>query len=291
MATPVLAQENSEVANLQPSGNWVLDYADTRCRIVRTFERETGGDTTLLFFEQYEPSNAYSWLLAGEAVPNRSTVSVRFGPVNESFEQSGRIIEFGDYDRVIRGHGFRSSENIIITGSEKRGRTARKSTPVTPAVEKQPATPPIGDVEWLDIEAGTSRAVRIPLAEMEQVSAAMDDCMDNLVAHWGIHLEDHDRVAERAKMTNVADIARRVFRDYPSAALRQGRQAEIMLRLIIEEDGSASQCVRTDLTEAEMFDVGLCRLVMKRGEFEPARDSEGKPVRHYLIQRIRYVIS
>ena len=286
--TPLAAQQGATPPVLKPVGNWVLDYGENRCRIVRTFARDEGGETTLLFFEQYDPKTPFIWLVAGEAVPNRSRVSVHFGPVNDEFEVAGRGVKFGDFDNVVRGRSFKDrGDRAAQLAKAIKSREAAPGESLTPEQEEPDTT---AEIQWLDIEPGTKRAVRIPLAEMGQVAAAMEDCITNLIEHWGIDRASQDTVDKPPTMTNVGDIANRVMRDYPSKALRKGRGAEIMLRLVVEADGTASQCVRTDITDAEYFDQTLCDLVMKRGEFEPARDSKGKPLRYYLIQKIRYEI-
>ena len=280
---PVVGQERPVHQVLKPTGSWVLDYAENRCRLVRSFESENGGDETLLLFEKYHPGGTPIWIVAGDAVPGWSEVTVQFGPANDAFAVPGRKVKFGDFRQAIRGSSFSESSIGRIEDLEKLAARAAES-----AKDKKP--PVFGDIEWLDIQPNTKRAVRIPLAGMDQVSTAMDDCMTNLVSYWGIDPADQARVAKVPIVTNLGEITRRVATDYPDAALRRGQQAEIMLRLIIEANGKASECVRTDVTEAGLIDVELCKVVMKRGEFEPAADSEGRPLRYYLIQRLRYVI-
>ncbi len=277
-----------------PTTNWVLDYAENRCRIVREFASPDGNEKTVLFFEQQVPEQSYTWLVAGSAVPNRSTISVRFGPVNQTRETPGRQLSFGQFEQAIRGTGF-SPTLSSVAGSRKkssenrlRESTSRDGAPST--TQSSMPRPPVESIEWLDIEAGTRNAVRIPLAEMPQIAKAMESCMDDLVRSWGVDPAQQAKVAHPPKWKNLDHVAQRIVNTYPDKAARRGEQADLQLRLMIEASGEPSKCVRTNLTQADNFDNSACLAIMKDAEFEPARDTEGRPVRSYLVQRIKYIL-
>jgi outer membrane biosynthesis protein TonB len=120
--------------------------------------------------------------------------------------------------------------------------------------------------------------------------AALNKCTQDLVAHWGLDVEEQRNRASGPVWTNLPRIASRIQDDYPSSALRKGEQATIAFRIMIDDTGKPTNCVRTDITKAENFDDGTCRLVMRMGRFEPARATDGSPLPSYNVTQVRYVI-
>ena len=61
------------------------------------------------------------------------------------------------------------------------------------------------------------------------------------------------------------------------------------MRVIVEADGSVSECFVENSTETERLESPACREMLK-SEFEPARDAEGQPMRSFYASSISYVI-
>lgn len=281
LACPAAAQEDGAPVVLQPASKWVLDYGETRCRIVRKFAAEPGGKDTLLYFEQYSPGDTFRWLVAGSALPRRSKIALKFGPDNDAIETSSEGMSFGEYERVVTGFGF------IPFSTESGGVPERGDSDESPTRPEPPRHEPFA---WIDIEPDTDRAVRLPVDNMPAIEQAMKTCMDDLVRSWGVDPAQQARVVEKPQWLNLGDIAGRIQRLYPSSAVKRGEQGAIQLRLMIEADGTPSKCVRTNVNQMDNMDNSACLEIIQNGEFEPALDAEGRPVRSFLMQRIRYVI-
>ena len=119
---------------------------------------------------------------------------------------------------------------------------------------------------------------------------AMNVCTADLVRHWGLDPEQHKSFTRKPEWTNQQIIARRLQSTYPRDALRAGESALIQMRVIVETDGSVSGCALRYTTKAENLDSPACK-EMRRAQFEPALDNEGKPMRSFYMTRITYTVN
>ncbi len=63
--------------------------------------------------------------------------------------------------------------------------------------------------------------------------------------------------------------------EYPSAALRAGIEGRVSIRLSIGANGRATGCDVVTGSGSEALDAATCRLALRNGRFEPARDALG----------------
>ena len=132
----------------------------------------------------------------------------------------------------------------------------------------------------------------LELGEMKSVMAAMNNCMANLVEHWGFDVEEQRTVQSPPTVTNLNRVTRRIVDYYPHDALRKGAQADFHLRLTVGSDGLIKSCTLLNQTLAPDFDMERhpCTAFERIGEFEPALTANGNPVDSYYTVRIRYVM-
>lgn len=67
--------------------------------------------------------------------------------------------------------------------------------------------------------------------------------------------------------------------DYPSAAIRRELEGTVGYSLQISASGKVESCTVTRSSGHSSLDQATCRLLPRRGKFEPARDSSGAKVR------------
>ncbi len=65
--------------------------------------------------------------------------------------------------------------------------------------------------------------------------------------------------------------------DYPSAALREGRQGTSRFTVKVGEDGRVVECQIVGSSGSPDLDEAACAAMKRRARFEPALDAEGKP--------------
>lgn len=286
---PQAASAQGDVAPVVvPTSDWVLDYGEDRCRIVRSFGE---GDTkSIIYFEQAEPSSVLNWVVAGPLLgPLRakSKVTVQFGPGNPSFEMEHQGATLGQFGDALSSTGFRGmiSETTSSGDPENAQRfdeMAKSSRTLVPSEGAK--------VEWLEIRPDRSGPVRFALGNMQPAYEAMNACMANLVTHWGL---DPQRELQRVSgpvPTNPEVVATRIQRKYPHSALEKGQQALIAARVMVDAEGKITDCAIVELTEAEKFGAGVCRQITSTARFDPAVDASGAAMPSYYVFRIRYVI-
>lgn len=78
--------------------------------------------------------------------------------------------------------------------------------------------------------------------------------------------------------------------DYPPEALRGRQEGVVGFTLAIAPDGSVSGCRIEASSGYRALDEAVCTLLAARGEFEPARDADARPVMGHWSSRFRWVL-
>jgi len=78
--------------------------------------------------------------------------------------------------------------------------------------------------------------------------------------------------------------------DYPSAALREGREGVVAYALDVGTDGMPIACSITTSSGHADLDERTCTLLTRRARFEQAKDAKGNPVRAVFTGRMRWGI-
>ena len=275
-----LAAEETRV--LSPISAWHLDYGVAVCRMVRMFGSKDA--PTALLLEQHAPSAVFSTIIAGgalDALGRRGEVEGRFGdvfgPLTDDRRPKRTLAEYGP---------------AVHFGRYK---------------PRDPNAPEHDDPEFaleianrLPVEDGAAiahitlsrkdDAVRLETGDLAPVFEAINTCTRDLATDWGLEPDALDRIAVLPRWENVSHVARRIQSDYPRGALVKGAQADLHVRVMVEADGSVGDCRITELTTATDFGEKPCETIRRYGEFEPALDSKGAPMRYFYVTRISYRI-
>ncbi|GAB5348712.1 energy transducer TonB [Alteriqipengyuania sp. 357] len=278
---PAMAAKEKEPETLQPSSNWHADYSPTSCKLVRIFGE--GDDKVVLMMEQHQPAGTFETTVAGSPVEKLrlpssvEEITYRFGPHEEERETSAFSGTLGEYGLAalftIGAFGQVTSDALadrdeeyvppapvnVFTGKFSAERAAR--------------------IEWLEIER-RRRPLRLATGPMDKALAVMDNCMESLVAEWGVDIAAHRELQRRATPKNNPGLWIRDV-DYPRSATKAGRQGIVRFRLIIDERGMPASCAIDGATDPDDFSDLTCEKLMSRAEFEPALDSQGNPIRSY----------
>lgn len=283
-ATPGSAQDGPTV--LEPSGGWVLDMADDKCRMLRTFGVEER--RTILLLEQWDPSEAMTWMVAGDATKgyrNRRKAHYAFGSGGDRGEIELVGKSFGEYGAAIG-----TSSTIVAKQPRPEGETRDYSIEPRglPALDSEAAE----DITHLDIGTRAPDDIRLNLGSMKAPIEAMNMCMANLVEHWGFDVEEQSRVVQPPLAKNMQSVVTAIQKAYPMKAVARGAQADFHIRVSVGAEGRVEDCVLLNQTIAEDFDQARdpCYVFSKKAEFEPALDTSGKRVRSYYATRILYRI-
>lgn len=76
--------------------------------------------------------------------------------------------------------------------------------------------------------------------------------------------------------------------DYPGSAQRAGEQGTTGVRLEIGADGRVANCAVTASSGSAALDDVTCKLFMRRGRYNPAKDAAGNAMATTLSDRVRW---
>lgn len=277
-------QAASEPLKLVPTSKWHLDYADERCRLAREF-----GDGTYkvtLFFDKYGPGESFRMVIAGDAVKTdvpQAEITVRFGPaempqplffLNGSLAGTSALVFGGD----IRIAGPTASEEAAIR-AKRRG---------DPWIDLAPIAPDrYAAIRYMELGKPLRRPVQLETGSLKSGFAALDKCVDDLVASWGVDIEKHKTLSRKATPTdNPGKWV--VSSDYPIKMLQAGQPALVDFRMSIGADGKPSGCKIQATTRPKEFDDAVCQSLMRRASFLPALDAAGQPIASWWRSRVRF---
>lgn len=78
--------------------------------------------------------------------------------------------------------------------------------------------------------------------------------------------------------------------DYPTRAIRDGREGTARFELTIDSAGKVSSCRITASSGHADLDAATCRLVSDRARFKPAKDGNGNKVTGHYAHAVRWDI-
>lgn len=275
-----------KAVRLEPVSRWNIDYGESRCRLARVFGEE--GNRHAIFFEQGEPAKGFSLTIGGpELQPFHRAASIELGMEND--EPMGQI------ERVARAELGEFGPALIIAGKRLDDRPAddENSEQDEMAERKQRTLNGIdlaeaASIDRLVIKRG-NRVLSFETGNMKAPFEALNQCTRALLEIWGLDPAQHDLYTP-ISWTNREAVARRISSDYPSTALRRRESGIFRLRVIVEPDGTMSECRVDNATVTESLQSPACQ-EMKRAEFEPALDANGDPMRSYYTTRIIYQVN
>lgn len=83
--------------------------------------------------------------------------------------------------------------------------------------------------------------------------------------------------AAMAPVTVTSQVSRRIFQDYPTWAVRDGKSAAAVIEVIVEVDGSVRECKVASFLGDERLANHQCE-TMERQKLRPALGPDGNPI-------------
>ncbi len=139
----------------------------------------------------------------------------------------------------------------------------------------------------LQLKAGDRIRARVPLDGVRRAMAAQRRCTTEVAREWGIDEPALSALSRRPRTTN--DMGFRP-EDYPPAALRRAREGRVMMRITVNAEGRATDCVPVASSGSEEIDSTACRVSLNRGRYEPGLDASGQPVETRAIYTVTFYL-
>lgn len=276
IASPVRA----EPVVIQPSSPWNVDFAEDKCRLSRLFGE--GENQHYLAFQQYWPAPEAGLTVAG--------------PAFDKFRSLERTqVRFYETQAPMRTTPFTGKVEQFGTGVIFSNLKLESGEPEANVVDE----PGKGGLPQMDTALGNQvqfvelkqvgREVRLATGPMGDAFAVLNQCTLELLRDWGLDAERHLAMQSGPRWTNQAALTRKIIANYPTGALAEGEQAIMRMRVIVSAEGTVESCTILKTTTTTRLESPACE-VMKRAQFEPARDASGQPFRSLYATSITYKI-
>lgn len=284
---PVAPTYARDVLRLQPSTRWVLEYADESCRLARNFGE--GKDRITLMFDQFQPGDAFKIRVAGKPVGvNRMArvddARLRFGPNEAEFEITAETARTTGGEPVLLVNG---THRLAAPTEEEKAAAKQR---IREGRGFEPA--PLGPVReaaatWLQLRKVARADLVLETGPMDKPLAALRECSWDTVRSWGLNVEQQKRLIRKAHPKRGPQTWFNSS-DYPMSMVRGGYEGIVNFRLLLDQTGKPTDCKIQMSTRPKEFDEVVCRAVMKRAEFEPALDAQGRPVPSYWLATVNF---
>ena len=282
VAGPAQAEDISLAPRAE--GNWVLDYADQRCRLMREFGE--GDEVHLLMLDQFAPGSQVSVTLAGRRMrqfAGQRRVGFMVTPVyGEPVLFDTPHATLGDLGPALVLPGFA----LKAPEAGEDGLTRSFGTAGVPQIEAETFSPG----STLVVRRG-SHSLTLQLSNFAAALRALNQCSLDLIASWGLDPERHSTMRRTAEPINYAEIAEEVARRYPYRARMAGEQAAVEMRIIVNADGTIASCDINDITSTQALRSPACDAFEGRAMFVPAQDATGEPIKSYFNATIVYTLA
>ena len=267
----VVAQDKAQV--FTPVGQWTVDYGDDYCRLARNFS--SGSDTLALAFERIAPGPMARMILISNAIkpfPRRARDRLALSPLRSPAD---------DFDVYTHAPTAGGPEYFNLGQFD-----------ACPLSAGKPAAPPLYDrakeqaagkaITGFVLESGVATPVEVDTGDLSAPIAALQKCADDLAGTWGL---DSAKLATE-KSPAVPDgggvgwlpqgtIA---FTDF--GKLTGGSN---QVRVMVDATGKPTSCAIHWATLDATTNNKICKALMAKANFTPAKDANGQPMAGYWI--------
>jgi hypothetical protein len=296
---------------LEPTSQWVVDYADNNCRLIRMFGADK--DRVRLVFEQVAPHSLMTVMLVGRFRLETDNNVLAFEPLaNVQISRGQDLNAVASSDKVVfwprrLGRGrWGLIPDALATQMRKDDPVGAEISPSAPFDARAPR------VKWNDhnwsvepeeqwqaedaafgaradevtavvLNPGRSGSISLHTGGLARPLQALEKCASDSLKDWGI-----DPAVESAVATGAHPVveANTLFSadDYPRAALQSFKQDNLEVWLDIDAQGRIASCrVISDFASPEINDA-ICGMVRRKESFIPARTKDGTSVPDFYIQ-------
>ena len=266
-----------------PTSEWQFASNAESCWASREF---ADGDQRMQFHVQaFSPEPQYKLLLVGKALPNRSGGLLEF----EMSFNPDRPREAAGILASSNGEPLLTLRSGLETTAEIEARRAAVEAGQNPAEDLSPNEAREAEVDELELAFSRGRPVALQLGSMKEPAARLRECAWQLVGQWGF-----DQAAEKDLSRRPVPIAIGEWLapgTFPANYWRASLSALVHLRLNVDAQGKAADCVIQAPKEDSSAEVIACREIMKTARFEPALDRDGNPVPSYFTTSVFFVMS
>ncbi len=252
------AVATADPAAVEPSGKWVVEYADTMCVLSRDYG--TGADKVTLALRPLPMSSETQVALFSEG--------------------KGPQIPAGKAEITVLSQGKPA------TGTYQRVTLPNQAVRVATMYFDGTALDDLDKATVITLRLG-KEAHQLAVPGIAGAMRALATCQADLLKGWGVEMK------ERANLSRPATgSAARFFGPsaYPPDAISAGQQGRVVAVASINQSGKVEHCTIVASSKSPSLDGATCEILRKQGKFSPALDLAGHPVTSHLIVPVRWVL-
>lgn len=255
-AAALTANADATQAGLPPSSSWNVDYAESECRLSRTFG--TGAEMFTLRITRGANLKGLEYAVAGKSLKIRDwnyNVLLGLGPSGASYKLPMM------WYRLPTGEGaFRFFSEDVLKPDE------------------------IASTRALSMKFDVSEPIRFAVGGLGKPFAALDSCYKDLLLTWGIDPATIDGLKKTAEPIDIQSW--HVFE--PGWARRAAKDKSVMtVRLDVNATGKATGCKALASSGSTEVDTSVCALSVKNARLSPAISASGEKVAAPFVLQIQ----
>jgi TonB family protein len=275
LAVPAAAMAEEAAPEALPfTGRWVARYDPDSCGIAARFGE--GDNAVTASFTRYQPGDHFNLTLIGKRL--------RF-----SQPRLEANLDFGikaDLKREVMVGTMGSTPAIFFTAIRFDGLAWKGPPAGMPKVTREMEN----SVTGVTVSIKGGKPFRLIVAKgFANPMIALRVCMDDLIKTWGYDPAVQAALTRPVTPTNPPG-SWLTNDDYPMMAIRNGANGLVQFRLDVDPEGKIAGCHILARTSPDEFADVTCKLMTKRARFQPALDSEGRPVGSYFVSTAHFVI-
>jgi len=139
------------------------------------------------------------------------------------------------------------------------------------------------------IRRSGGKPVSFETGNLKDAFEALNTCTSDLLKDWGLDPAKHASYTP-VNWTNQDEVTKKIQRLYPTAALNRGEQAIFRMLVIVDEQGTVTDCQINAATNVDALASPACQ-EMSDASFSPAIDENGNPMRSFYATTVSYQIS
>lgn len=276
LATPTTALAQSDAPRVfESSAPWALDYGDDYCRLIGTFA--DGDDEVFVAFERIHPSNQVRLAITGEAFKmyrNADTLTYRLLPSGSDAAAPYLVEQRADGSPTLYLGNITMGEPIAFG--------APGEAFVIPPYSREDDKAFAAGVTGLAFTSGLVKPVTVNTGKMSAPIGALQGCADDLLQIWGLDVEKHQT------MTSPAVPSENASEWLPSRTIGFGEFSSLSgsrntIRVMIDAAGKPTDCQIQWPSLKQKTNEKICKALLKKGKFTPAKDAEGNAFASYWM--------
>jgi hypothetical protein len=267
IATPAAAQEKVRV--FKPVGQWSVDYGDDYCRLAHNFS--DGSETLALAVERIQPGPMARMVLVSNAIkPFRSAEDIGWHFTPSDPERKARYT----HAPTAEGPEYYNLGEFMLAPAAAPG--------PPPPYDRQQEQAIAKGLTGFVLDSGLNAPVEVDTGDLSQPIAALQKCADDLAGTWGL---DAAKLQSQKSppMPAGGGVGWLPQGTIPFTEFGKLMGGSNQVRLLVDAAGKPTSCAIHWATLDAKTNTAICKALMDKAQFTPAKDAAGQPMASYWV--------